>query len=294
MNSETSLRCDNVSARPAPNAAKNHVASLSSDAEAWPADIVSTAPAATRAIIFPGGVSGFADIFFVLKCIRPDFFRCDFFHAHDIMPGLIACRECLGSKLGGIAARQRLQAAPGHPASVVESERQKLRSDFLFVAVQNRHAAGRAKFGSARVTRIFISSCQQRLETGLRKMGIAGQRLAQPFVLHGHERDAIGERPLFVGTFLIKLQAALKQIGGCGQDFDLGILREVADERGHKPAACGGGQSIRHFRQNPFGGDDMTAQVARGGDGSGVMLVGAVQQRHEVEGIREHRFHFWR
>ena len=46
------------------------------------------------------------------------------------------------------------------------------------------------------------ASFQKRREACLLEVMVAGESVANPFVLHGHERNTIGERPLLVRTFL--------------------------------------------------------------------------------------------
>jgi len=42
-------------------------------------------------------------------------------------------------------------------------------------------------------------------------MMIAGQRVSDTFALHDHERDAIGERPLFVKTLFVQINSFREQ-----------------------------------------------------------------------------------
>ena len=60
-------------------------------------------------------------------------------------------------------------------------------------------------------------SREQYLETGLREMLIAGQRICYSFVLHYDEGDTVGQSPIFVRTRSVTLQSAVKQRLRCHQ-----------------------------------------------------------------------------
>ena len=55
-------------------------------------------------------------------------------------------------------------------------------------------------------------SIEQGLEAGLFKVVIAGQGVCEAEFFHHDKRDAVGERPLFVGSSVIEVAAAFKQL----------------------------------------------------------------------------------
>src|SRR5262249_8780087 len=57
------------------------------------------------------------------------------------------------------------------------------------------------------------SRAQQRPETGLLEVVVAGQSFGKSAVSHDQERDAVGERPRFVGTAGEEVEAAVKEAG---------------------------------------------------------------------------------
>ena len=135
---------------------------------------------------------------------------------------------------------------------------------------------------------------QQRFETRLREMVVAGQRVRDFLLCHHGKRYAIRQRPVFVWALLVELQAALKPITPGTHNSDLGVSGQVTNERGHRAPAGRISQGVRDFRQHPLGRDNLSVQLAGRGGCLGVVLVGAVQQRHEVKGVREDPVHFFR
>ena len=137
-------------------------------------------------------------------------------------------------------------------------------------------------------------SFQERGETGLLEVLIARQGVTDILVLHHHEGNAVGQRPLFVRPSFVTTQAALEQFGARADDPHLGVLFEGADELRDMTAAGGFRQRIGELGEHPLGGEQVIAQLAGGGNDPGVMLVGAVEQSDEIEGIREDGLHFLR
>ena len=54
-------------------------------------------------------------------------------------------------------------------------------------------------------------SLEEGVEAGLSEMPIAGERVGDAFALHHNERDAVGERPILVGTGLVEGEGGFEE-----------------------------------------------------------------------------------
>ena len=96
---------------------------------------------------------------------------------------------------------------------------------------------------------------EQRDEAGLLKMTVTRQRLGDPLVAHDHERNAIRQRPIFVGTGGVEGDCFLQQGARRGDDLDRGAGLDVPMEV-HEPFAITNlAQAIRQLRDDPVRGD---------------------------------------
>ena len=55
-----------------------------------------------------------------------------------------------------------------------------------------------------------VALLEQRDESRLLEMLVAGQCFRDPFSLHGREGTAIGQRPGFIGTLAVKVDAGFQ------------------------------------------------------------------------------------
>lgn len=73
-----------------------------------------------------------------------------------------------------------------------------------------RKDLGLSQFSSVTHREVLIELLEQSHEAGLFEMVIAGECLGNAVLLHHVERDAVGQRPLLVGTAIVQLNAAPK------------------------------------------------------------------------------------
>ena len=82
------------------------------------------------------------------------------------------------------------------------------------------------------ISRCDELSREQYLETGLREMLIAGQRICYSFVLHYDEGDTVGQSPIFVRTRGVTLQSAVKQRLRCWNYLCVHVALQRRDKSG--------------------------------------------------------------
>jgi hypothetical protein len=73
---------------------------------------------------------------------------------------------------------------------------------------------------------------KQSFKTGLFKMKVVSQRASHAACLHQVKRNAVGERPFFVGAVAVQLKPAFKKFGRCVNERVAWIFKHQANDGG--------------------------------------------------------------
>jgi hypothetical protein len=101
-----------------------------------------------------------------------------------------------------------------------------------------------------------------RYKACLLKIPIAGEGLAEAFFFHHDKRNAISERPGFVGAFFKEIDPTPEQLGIGGDDLDPGMLEQRAANSNEVRPILRITVGITEFDEYPLGGEDPEAGIA--------------------------------
>ena len=99
---------------------------------------------------------------------------------------------------------------------------------------------------------------EQDSETGLLKVVIGSQRVLYIVLFHEQERNAVHERPLLIGVFLIQFHALTKQAFGSEMYCRIGMPLDATEELGEHLPVFGGTEIAGQFDKDILRGSYMS------------------------------------
>ncbi len=110
----------------------------------------------------------------------------------------------------------------------------------------------------------------------------AGARVGEVFIGHDDEGNAVGERPILVGSGVVKLQAACEEFRRGWDDASVAVALRGSDKGCYPPLRAGSGEGIGNFGEHPCCRDDGPQEGRGEGVHAGMVQIGPVEQRHEI------------
>ena len=96
----------------------------------------------------------------------------------------------------------------------------------------------------------------------MHEMMIGGQYLGESVIVHDDKRNAVCERPFFVGSVGIKVDTAIKKFAAHFRDDDVRIASKLAEQIRKEFPPRSLGESIRNFGHHPGRGNVQSWQYA--------------------------------
>lgn len=122
-------------------------------------------------------------------------------------------------------------------------------------------------------------------------MMVGGCRLGEAFGFHHDKRDAVRQRPGFVGTARVELQPTLQLGLRRRHDVKLGGAQDGLHE------ACGPRpigrrrERIAHFRQDPAGGEQRSAMFLGESHAAPMRLIERIGEAEQKKRVGKHALH---
>lgn len=134
---------------------------------------------------------------------------------------------------------------------------------------------------------------EERVKTRLLEMMIPSQGFHQIFPLHDYKGDAIGKRPLFIGTGTIKSQRRTEQITISRNDLHLGCALEIVVQLPERAPVTGGRQPVRNFSQHGLGSNQHSIEALKVINGFLMRMISRTQKCKEEISVSKNGFHLF-